>query len=248
MAAGAKNRLSVMGAGTMVAIGVVIWLLWPTGENVADIMKPFGYLEMVPPSNLHGPGTINTIEVVSDNKITLHPTCEIDAQILANLTQESHTVDHSLLQKLNKRLNISAQLKKIISSEIADNQAKDVFISFKDVKILTMSDESLHELEKKLISENCQEVIVRNIQHGGIVCQTQAVLEADVIYKIVYKDNVSVSERGKLTANVASKFQIDAAQDRVDEIIGKRLFYGVRLAPYGILLNRPDAQPADCRV
>jgi hypothetical protein len=248
MAAWVKKSRSVMGAVSIVAVGFFIWFLWPTGETVADFLQPFGYLEIVPPSNFHGPGTINTIEIISDKRIKLHPTCEMDTQILTHLTRTSNTVDRDLVQKLSKSFNISAQIKKIISLEIAEDQAKDIFISLKDVKILNISDEALHKLQRQFVKDDCQEAIAFNLRNGGVVCQTQAAIEADVVYKILYKENVSVSEQGKLTKNIASKFNIEAGQDTVDEVIGKRLFYGVKLAPYGILLNSPDVKPANCRV
>ena len=85
-----------------------------------------------------------------------------------------------------------------------------------------------------------------NLENNGIVCQTAAVIKADAIYKITFEDGVSVSEQERLASAVASEFHIEASQASTDQITGKGLFYGVKLAPRGLLLNRPDATKVDC--
>jgi hypothetical protein len=204
---------------------------------------------MLPPSHFHGPGTINTIEVTSDNRIKLHPTCDMDAQLLANLTQVSSTVDATMVQKLNKSYNLTSQIKSILTSEIADKQVKDIFIQFNDVKIRLISEDHLLELQEKFINGTCQKVIEWNLRNRGTVCQTQAVLEADVVYTIVYAEHVTASEQAHTTSTVTaqSQVQLETKEDKKDQIIGKGLFFGVQLAPQGIFFNTPDAKSADCR-
>ena len=124
MGAGKKSKL--LGIG-VVAMGVLIYGIWLTassGETMTGMLLKYGYLEMLPPSHFHGPGTINTIEVTSDDRIKLHPTCDMDAQHLATLTQVSSTVDAMLVQKLNKSYNIAAQLKSLLSAEVGDSRSK----------------------------------------------------------------------------------------------------------------------------
>src|SRR5437879_13647654 len=101
MAGWVKTRPLVKGVMVIAAIGfslLFIIVLQPD-ENLTNILQSFGYLEMIPPSNFHGPGTINTIEAISVNKIKLHPTCEMDGQSLASLTRSSLTVDQTTIQK-----------------------------------------------------------------------------------------------------------------------------------------------------
>src|SRR5262249_7039076 len=106
MAVRGKTRLLVTGAVAMVAIGFFIWWRPPPGETMADILRQFGYLEVTAPSTHYGPGTINTIEVTSDKKVILRPTCDIDAQMLSTLIKESPTTDSTLTQKLAKNYTI----------------------------------------------------------------------------------------------------------------------------------------------
>src|SRR5262245_50729079 len=86
MGAWKKSKLLVTGVVAMGALICWIWLTAPSGETMEGMLLKYGYLEMLPPSHFHGPGTINTIEVTSDKRIKLHPTCDMDAQYLATLT------------------------------------------------------------------------------------------------------------------------------------------------------------------
>src|SRR5687767_13101357 len=75
MAVWVKKRQVIIGPVALVAIGFLFWCLWPSGETPADVLRLLGYLEMIPPSHFNGPGTISTIEIIDNNKFTLHPTC-----------------------------------------------------------------------------------------------------------------------------------------------------------------------------
>ena len=250
MGAWKKSKLLVTGVVAMGALMCGLWLTASRGETMADMLLKYGYLEMLPPSHFHGPGTINTIEVTSDNRIKLHPTCDMDAQLLATLTQVSSTVDAMLIQKLNKSYNIAAQLKSLLSAEVGDQQVKDIVIQFKDVKIRLISEDRLLELQEKFINGTCQKIIEWNLSNSGKVCQTQAVLEADVVYTIVYAGHVTASERADITSKVTSQaqFTVAAQEETKAQLLGKGLFFGVQLAPHGIFFNTPEAKAVHCRV
>ena len=79
------------------------------------------------------------------------------------------------------------------------------------------------------------------------MCQTRAVLEADVIYEIEYNDKVAIGERAQLTAEVAAKLKLDAREDSTNRVSGRQLFYGVKLASNPILLGSSASdQPLKC--
>ena len=236
MAVWVKKRQVIIGPVALVAIGFLFWCLWPSGETPADVLRLLGYLEMIPPSHFNGPGTISTIEIIDNNKFTLHPTCQIDQELLSKLTMESQTVETSLVQRLNKSFNIVPQIKKIVSAEFVNDRVKDVSISLKNVKILLMTDEGMFRVREEVIKDSCQKAIENNLQNGGVMCQTRSVIEADVVYKIEYEENSSLE---------GSISESKGRHEKRHEQKGKRLFYGVRLAPNGIILNTPGAQPAD---
>src|SRR5262249_37080982 len=102
---------------------------------------------------------------------------------------------------------------------------------------LLITDESLISARRALVKGECEDAIIENISNGGIVCQTRAVLEADVVYEINYDDTVSIGERAKLTSEAAAKLNLDARQDADNRISGHQLFFGVKLAPNPIVIG-----------
>jgi len=83
-----------VGSGTFIAIALVIvavWFTWPRqGKGtITAILLETGYFEIVPPTTFGGPGTINTIEFLSNGKVEMHPTCDVEPGFLADKIQRS---------------------------------------------------------------------------------------------------------------------------------------------------------------
>jgi hypothetical protein len=110
-------------------------------------------------------------------------------------------------------------------------------LKLENANILLIADEALLSARHDLLKNTCEEAILENISAGGIVCQTRAVLEADVTYEIRYDDTISIGERVRLSAAAAEKLNLDARQDSADRIMGHELFFGIKLAPNAIILN-----------
>jgi hypothetical protein len=227
---------------------LVVWLAWPQAKAPADFLLEAGYLEIVPPSKFYGPGTINTVEFGDNGKVHLYPTCETDAvsELLTSKIHESDTTDRELLQSLKKRLDISEKTKEILASEAAISQTRSISLIFENVHILLITDEGLLSVRDALLKDSCEEAIQWNISNGGMVCQTRAVLEADVTYEMKYNDEVSVDEQARFSSEAAAKLDLVASQDSTNRISGRRLFYGIKLAPDAFTLKTPDAKPTKC--
>jgi len=176
----------------------------------------------------------------------LHPTCEMASGLLVDKVLESQTVDRGLAQLLKKSVDISGQIKDIFTSQAAINQTKSISLRFENAHILLMTDEALISVRKALLKNSCEEAVFINISNGSIVCQTREVLEADVIYEVRYKENVSVGERARFDAEAAAKLNLAPSQDSTNRISGRQLFFGIKLAPEAIILNTPDAKPMRC--
>jgi hypothetical protein len=244
----ARRKIPAVMGGVAV-IGAVIWVLPPIGNNpaLADLLKEQGYWEIVAPADFYVPGTINTIEVRSDGKIALHPTCKIDAALLATMTLQSRTIDRVLAQRLNKKFDVSGALQELLSVGMGGSKIAKLNMSFQNSSILNITDEDLWQVRQGVVKGACQEAIKLNLNGGGRVCQTRSALKGDLVYDITYHEGITLQEQGKLTADVAATLKLEADQDRTDRMLGAGLIYGVKLMPDGILLNTPDARPADCR-
>ncbi len=229
-----------VGSGAFIALViVVVWFAWPRQgkETITAILLETGYLEIVPPTTFGGPGTINTIEFLSNGKVEMHPTCDIEPGFLADKIQKSQTVDRELKQSLEKKLDVSAEIKEKLAAIAGISQISSVHLKLENASVLLITDESLISARHALLKGECEDAVIENVSSGGIVCQTRSVLEADVIYEINYNDTVSIGERAKLTSEAAAKLNLDARQDSDNRISGHQLFFGVKLAPKPILAS-----------
>ena len=119
-----------LGSLVFVAIGLV--MVWGLGgfprkkQTITAILSETGYFEVVPPSTFGGPGTINTIEYLSNGRLELHPTCDIDPALLADKIRKSPTVDRDLKQSLEKNLDVSAQVRDKLSAVAGMQQVDSI--------------------------------------------------------------------------------------------------------------------------
>jgi len=231
-----------LGSGIFIAIAlviVVVWFTWPRQgkETITAILLETGYFEIIPPTTFGGPGTINTIEFLSNGKVEMHPTCDIEPGFLADKIQRSQTIDRELKRSLEKELDVSAQVTEKLAAVLGISQISSIHLKLENANVLLITDESLRSARHALVKGDCEGAIIENISNGGIVCQTRSVLEADVIYEINYNDTVSIGERAKLTSEAAAKLNLSARQDADNRMSGHQLFFGVKLAPSPIVVS-----------
>ena len=236
--------------GGVAAISVAIWYLQPlsNGPALANLLEDQGYWEIASPAEFYLPGTINTIEVRSDGKIELHPTCTIDPELLAKVTIKSRTIDRDLARRLDRKFDASVQVQELVSAGIGGNKSAKLNMSFRNSGILTVTDEDLWRLQREVVKEACREAIQWNINNGGRVCQTRSALRGDLVYDISYGEGISVEQKGRLTAEMAATLKLAADQERADRMLGNGLIYGVKLLPAAITLDTLDTKVPDCRV
>jgi hypothetical protein len=225
-------------------VGGLIWFAapFPKEFTLTDLLREQGYLETVPPAEYYLPGTINTLEVGTDGRITLHPTCKIHAELLSKITLQSRTVDHRLAEKLDKKFGVTDKIEDFLPIEIRGTKVRSVDLSLRNSNVLEITDEELIQIQREVVTGACQEAIEININSGAIVCQTQSALRGDLVYDISFEKNGSAHVKDR-----DSGFQLEPKQGNTDQVVGKGLIYGVSFVSHGIVLNTPDAKPADCR-
>src|SRR5262249_29791310 len=113
---------------TLLLVGVLIWFFVPFSNSsaLADLLGEEGYWETVPPADYYLPGTFNTIEVRSDGKVAIYPTCKIDPQLLARMTLHSHTIDHTFAQRLSKGFDVSDRVREFLPVRMEGRKLRSV--------------------------------------------------------------------------------------------------------------------------
>src|SRR5690348_5665246 len=234
------------------AIGLGAWVrVGATTTTPSNVFAESGYFEKVPPSTLNGPGTFNTVQLLDNGRVHLNQTCNTGsfAPLLASNILESETIDHQVVQSIKKRQNTSDQIKSIIAStasEVGISEAKSISLSLANTRILQMTDEGLLAIRKAMLRGDCEEAVIKHLSDGGMVCQTIEVLEADAVYEIKDNDEVSAEQQARFKTVATAKIAMTANQGSTDRSSGRRLYFGIRLAPIGLVLNRADAKPVDC--
>ena len=239
-----------LGSGVFVAIALVMVSVYAgfprKKQTITAILSETGYFEVVPPSTFGGPGTINTIEYLSNGRLELHPTCEVDPTLLTGKIQKSRTVDRDLKQSLEKKLDVSAQVRDKLSAVAGMQQVETVNLKLENANILLISDESLISARNALLKAECEDAVTQNVSSGGVVCQTRSVLEADVVYEIKYRNTISMEERAKLTSEIATKLDLDVHEGANDKVSGSQLFFGIRLSPNPIVMHSASGEINPC--
>src|SRR6476660_5779013 len=154
----------------LAVVGGLIWFAapFPKEFTLTDLLREQGYWEAVPPAEYYLPGTINTLEVESDGRIALHPTCKINPELLSKITLQSRTVDRSLAEKLSKKFVVTDKIKDFLPIEIRGAKARSLDLSLRNSNILQTTDEELIQIQREVVTGACQEAIEINIKNGAI--------------------------------------------------------------------------------
>src|SRR5262249_34220712 len=116
----ASRKWLWLGCGGFVPIGLVMVSVCARvprkKQTITAILSETGYYEVVSPITLGGPGSINTIEYLSNGRLELHPTCAVDPALLNGKIQKSRTVDRGLKRSLEKKPDVSAQVRDKLSA------------------------------------------------------------------------------------------------------------------------------------
>ncbi len=242
-----KKRRGNLAIACVVCILIVAGCTGHEPPTVHTIMRKLGYLTITPPSRLHKPGAINTVEFLNGGKVALHPTCNIGPELLEGNIKESITSDAINSRELNKKLDISGYFFEDLAPEAGIELVESAIVKLNNPRILVITDETLLRIRHAILKDDCAVVVKDSIKNGGRVCQTREVLEAEVVYEIRYKKNVSVKARDKFMSKTAARLKLKFTQDGMNQISAKQqLFYGIKLAPEAVFLNSPGAESAQC--
>jgi len=213
--------------------GLGVWkIMQPTQANqngLGEIVEGTGYQELTPPSRLFGPGTIGTVEKLTDGSLQLHMACTMDQQELAALWLQSETINRRFASKLENSYNASAEALRNAVAKAAGNHVKRVSAAFEDMHVITMSHENLLKIRSKYLTGGCEEAIIWNLRAGADVCQTEEVLQADINYHVDFEEGLTANEKVELTKQIAGSVDVQVDETNTDDVRGEDLYFGVKV-------------------
>ena len=207
-----KARMTMLGAFLLVPfLGLGIWYLATrtsdTDDQLRRIVEKYGYSAVTPPSRLFGPGTFTTVEKLSNGTLQLRPTCIMDDGTLAAKWSKSPTVDESLVSAIEQTFASSAKALDSIESNTTGKRVKGFDFALRNIYVVTLSDEGLRGVRRQYLKDACEEVVIGNLRAGSAVCQSEEVLEADLVYKTNVEDEIGAGVKGGIAGRVASDQQ-----------------------------------------
>ena len=227
--------IAVFILGTLYAIYFVIS---PTPVTLGKVLREFGYHEVIPPSNLFGPGTFNSVEDIGNQSVKLHPTCNIEPYVLERLWEEYPTVDKLMHAQLSREFDVTSEFMRNLESVISGKQIKVAHLSLQNVRIVLLTQENLLKLRDRYLKGTCEQAIIHNTKNGACVKQSKAVLKADLVYTVSFEENANMKQHiSNGTQKIKHTFGLERVSDAENIVSGKQLFYGVKLSPKCLLLN-----------
>jgi hypothetical protein len=217
---------------TGIALPLIYLIIFHAPPTLGKVLNEFGYQQIVPPSKLYGPGTFNSVELLSDKTVKLHPTCRMDPGMLEGLWEESPTVDREMTAHFSHNLDVSSDFLDSLKSKVSGKQIKDVHLSLRNMRILVLTQEDLLKLRDQYLKDSCEEAIIHNVRNGACVRQSKEVLQADLVYTVRFKDDVNRTQHISAAPQEGEHILGLSGEADTDNLVsGKKLFFGVKLSP-----------------
>jgi hypothetical protein len=228
-----KTRVLVFAAALLLPpFGLAGWYAAATfldgGDRLARILRDAGYTELTPPSRFFGPGKITTVETLRNGSVRLHLACEMNDDALAARWKESVTLDRRLVANISQAFDAMAEAS-AAKARATGKRVKGIDVSLQDMRILTIPHEGLLNVRGQYLKGNCEEAIIWNLRAGASVCQTEEVLQADIVYRIELEDRLGASEKLELARQAAGSAGIEMRLSQANEVRGEDLYLGVKV-------------------
>jgi hypothetical protein len=214
-------------------------------DTPEDVLYKMGYYPIIPPSQFYGPGTFNTVEKLGDGTVALHPLCKIDKMKLKNYWEASPTTNRQFLYALEKRADVKAKILSQFASSIASDTVQNVKGSYSNSKIILMPKESLIKIQKEYLQGSCEEAVEVNLQEGGEVCQSVSVIQANIVYEVIFNDKIESDLKSKLIENTKMFLGSEVKFVGDNKIMGDDLFFAVKLSKHCLTMKGEKKQRFD---
>jgi hypothetical protein len=153
----------------------------------------------------------------------------MDDGTLAATWSKSRTVDESLFSAVEQTFAASAKALDVIESNTTGKRVKGFDFALRDIYIVTLSDEGLRGVRRQYLKDACEEVVIGNLRAGAAVCQSEEVLEADLVYKTNDEDGLGGSVKGGIAGRATGSIGSDQQAKKRYEVRGDDLFLGARV-------------------
>jgi hypothetical protein len=237
-----KQGMSALAAALFLpSIGLGIW--YAVSRPPADdsgirlVLQDAGYYQLTPPSRLFPPGTYVTLATLPDGSLSPRLTCTMNREALEALGEKSVTFNRSLISSMSNAFDAVARALTAMMSKTTGDRVRKIAMSLNDMHIFTMSRENLIKVRNQYLKGSCEQAIGEELQAGAEVCQTEEVLQADVAYRMSFREGISGEEKASLAKQFVEEAKLVVDKRVNDEMLGEDLYFGIKISRRCILPN-----------
>lgn len=215
---------------TRLALCCVLSLSTPGCPHFGDLMRLYGYTELIPPSTLLAPGAMVSVTGHSGSSTRMKLICGPRASLGPNWQPKtSATVTRSMQRHSGKTFQMSADVLNSIKANVEFSHIRDIVATLANPKLVELEDVDVMA-NLKYRSRECQMAVDMRTRNGFPVTMISSGLMGDVTYLVKWDTNTDVNARARLEAMQHLAIEIGAGNSYVtqDTIKATNLTYGVK--------------------
>ena len=141
---------------------------------------------------------------------------------------KSPTINRSLVSAVKNTFDSSANALSIATSGATGRRVEGIEVSLRNIDIVTMPYEALTDVRNRYLKGACESVVIGNLRAGSAVCQSEEVLDADLVYGQDVQNGFGGN--GKADGPQAGgSVNVNRETSAADERQGEDLFLGARV-------------------
>lgn len=200
----------------------------PGCPHFGDLMRLYGYTELLPPSTLLSPGAMVIITKKSPMQLKL--LCGPRASLGPNWAPAtSATVTRSLEKHTGKTFHLSANVLEAIKANAEFSTVKDIIATLANPKLVELEDLDI-VANLRYRSPECQRAVDLRQKNGFKVTMISSGLMGDVTYLVKFENTGQINVKARLEQMQHLAIEIGAGNSYVTEntIKATNLTYGVK--------------------
>ncbi len=236
----------------------ILYLAWVDPPDPpappSTVFKDAGYLTLRMTVDYHAPGSLYAVdEITEDGFVNLRPACNIDRGELERVKEIRRTTDVSvaIAQKLSAGAEVAQENWSRLGFESDLSNTREIRSVFTDSSVELLSTESILRLRDSYLERAaCFAAVKTELERGYDVCQTEAVIVSDLVYRVKEGTGGKIGATGVLDRIL--RFLTFGSFERVVEktVEGGKMYHAVKLhrprqGTSCILLNRSTAQAGE---
>lgn len=219
---------------------------WPTPAKAGStIYAEVGYEALRPTLDYLAPGVLYTVEKRGEGFVNLRPTCEVDDGALTNAIQVRRTTDVSstITRKLSAGIDVPRENWSKLTLNANLEGVQNIKVVYSNSRVELLSTEKIRALRESYLKQaSCSAAVEFELEHGYMVCQTDAAIVSDLVYELTRGASNSIAGGGDVGHIIEAATHGATDNSATTKIQGSKMYHAVKLHNSCMLLNKTALQ------